>query len=810
MSGAPNFCIWPSTRLSRRFFGRQMSGRRPSSVTCLKLAALVLILGLLAPVRSPQTWAWAAAAPSVRRAVLVLVSALSLKDIDLTLTPNMWKLASTGAVGLMNVRTAKTLQDEHTYVTLGAGTRAQGPPEAGHAFNSDEIVEGAPAATTFARNTGAAAPPPGSVVHPYIARIARTNSDSSYRIVPGALGEALRRAGKKTAVFGNSDTPGHLGRHAAAVAMDSRGVVDLGDVGRDTAIRRDDFPGGTATNTELVAALVRDAVTAGKADLVVVESGDTARVERYLAAGLLTEAAYEEARRLALSSADALVGRLLEFIDFTDTMLLVFAPTPGAREVASGHGLAPVIAAGPGLSSGRPGLLTSPTTRRHGLVASTDVAASILSWLGVDAPPWVLGAPVRVVPHRAPLTRLLSMHDEIASTYLMRAPLLKTFVGLQIVVALASLTLIALAAARHSSLRHLGVSREALRRTSDGHPEDVAMRAHVAQVVRALLLGLGAVPLAMLVLPLARPAGTVSAGIYVATAVLVMCFAARATCGRSPASTPFAAVYLVTGLAVICDALLGSKLMQGSILGYDPIGGARFYGIGNEYMGVLVGSLITGSGLVLDSMGLRRARSAVRAAALAGIGAIFAVALLVLASPSLGANMGGTVTAVVGFGIAYVPYLDRRVTRRELAILAVLAVSLVAGIAVADALRAGGPVSHWGRTVLAVRVDGPAALIDVVRRKTAMNLKLIRYTVWTRALFAFLAAVALLWVRPVGLAKRLMKAHPGFASSLAASLVAAAAAVLANDSGVVAAALLMLYPSLVLLYLAGHEAAGDT
>ncbi len=805
----PNSCMWPSRRLSRRFFGRRMSGHRPSSVTCLKLAALVLVWGLLAPVRSPQTWAWAAAAPSVRRVVLVLVNALSLKDIDPALTPNMWKLASTGAVGLMNVRTARTLQDEHTYVTLGAGTRAQGPQEAGCAFNSDEIVEGVPAAVTFARNTGAAAPPPGSVVHPYIALIARTNSDSSYRIVPGTLGEALRRAGKKTAVFGNSDTPGHLGRHAAAVAMDLRGVVDLGDVGRDTAIRRDEFPGGTATNTELVAALVRDAVTAGKADLVVVESGDTARVERYLVAGLLTEAAYEQARRLALSSADALVGHLLEFVDFTDTMLIVLAPTPAAREVASGHSLAPVIAAGPGLSR-RPGLLTSPTTRRHGLVVSTDVAASVLSWLGVEAPPWVLGAPVRVVPHRAPLTRLLSMHDEIASTYLMRAPLLKTFVGLQIVVALASLTLIALAAARHSSLRHLGVSREALRRTSDGHPEGVAMRAQVAQVVWALLLGLGAVPLAMFVLPLARPAGTVSAGIYVATAVLVMCFAARATCGRSPAPTPFAAVYLVTGLAVICDALLGSKLMQGSILGYDPIGGARFYGIGNEYMGVLVGSLITGSGLVLDRMGLRRARSAVRAAALAGIAVIFAVALLVLASPSLGANMGGTVTAVVGFGIAYVLYLDRRVTRREAAILAVLAVSLVAGIAVADALRAGGPVSHWGRTVLAVRVDGPAALVDVVRRKAAMNLKLIRYTVWTRALFAFLAAVALLWVRPVGLAKRLMKAHPGFASSLAASLVAAAAAVLANDSGVVAAALLMLYPSLVLLYLAGHEAAGDT
>ncbi|MGE5594145.1 MAG: hypothetical protein ACM3X3_10765, partial [Betaproteobacteria bacterium] len=468
-----------------------MSGRRPSSVTTSRprLAALALALalalglslglGLLAsvplalvgPPRSPDTPARvaAAAAPSARRVVLVLVDALSLGDIDEAFTPNMWRLVSTGAIGLMNARTAKTLQDEHTYVTLGAGTRAQGPPETGHAFNSDEMVEGTSAAVAFARNTRAAAPPPGSVVHPYIALIARANSDSSYHIVPGALGEALRLAGKRTAVFGNSDTPGHLGRYAAAIAMDSRGVVGLCDVGHDTVMRRDDFPGGMVTNIELVAGLVRDAVTAGKADLVVVESGDTSRVERYLSAGLLTEAAYERARRLALSSADALIGRLLEFVNLADTALLVLAPTPAAKEIARGRSLAPVIAAGPVLSAKSGRLLTSPTTRREGLVVSTDVAASVLSWLGVVPPPWILGAPVRAVPHREPLTWLVSMHDEIASTYLMRTPLLKTFVGLQIVVAFASLALIAFLAARHVSLRHLGTLQGAFGRALDTH-----------------------------------------------------------------------------------------------------------------------------------------------------------------------------------------------------------------------------------------------------------------------------------------------------------------------------------------------------
>ncbi len=793
----------PGPSATRRFEApAQRAPGAPRALGPLRVLSLLFVVVAL-PLLAPFPGASASGVPGTRRVVIVLVDAMSLRDIDPALAPNMWRLASTAAVGLANARTAKTLEPEHTYVTLGAGTRAQGPPEAGHAFNWEEPVEGAAAAVTLARNTGAAPPPPGSVVHPYIAVIARANCDSSYRIVPGALGEALRRAGKRTAVFGNSDTPARLGRHAAAIAMDSGGVVDLGDVGRAMVIGRQDFPGGVATDNELVAAHVMDAVTMGKADLIVVESGDTARVERYLAAGLLTDAAYEKARRLALSSADALVGRLLRFIDLTDTVLLVLAPTPAAREVASGHSLAPVIAAGPGVSGG-PALLTSPTTRRHGLVASTDVAASILSWLGVEQPPWILGTPMRVEPEAAPLARLLSMHDEIASTYLMRAPLLKTFVGLQIVVALTSLALIALAAAGHSHLRHLGPSRGLSGTPGGGHPAAVAVR--VAHVVWALLLGLGAVPLAMLVLPLAYPTGLVAAARLTALAATT-CIAARAVFGPGP--MPFAAVYLVTGLAIICDALLGAKLMQGSVLGYDPIGGARFYGIGNEYMGALVGSLITGSGLLFDALVARGARPAARGAALAGTGAVFAAALLVLASPTLGANMGGTLTAAAGFVVAYTLFLGRRVTRREAAVVAVLALALIAGIAVADALRPGGPVSHWGRAALSVRADGLAALVDIARRKAAMSLKLIRYTVWTRALFAFLGAVALLWVRPVGLARRLMNAHPGFASSLAASLVAAAVAVLANDSGVVAAALLMLYPSLVLLYLAGRKSAGD-
>ncbi|MEW6229466.1 MAG: hypothetical protein AB1700_15475, partial [Bacillota bacterium] len=397
------------------------------------------------------------------------------------------------------------------------------------------------------------------------------------------------------------------------------------------------------------------------------------------------------------------------------------------------------------------------------------------------------GTPMRVTPEPAPLARLISLHDRIASISFVRPPMLKAFVALQIVVAIASLL-------------SIGVIAMGQAPRKPRFPQ----KSRFPRLVRVLLAFLGAVPLAWLVVPLVAPPSLASTAIWTTVLALLICGAARVVF-RVP-SRAFAAIYLATGLAIMADALFGAELMKDSVLGYDLVGGARFFGIGNEYMGALVGSLIAGSGLALDGPGATGAR---RKAALGGIALVFVLATLVLASPSMGANMGGTLAAAAGFGTAYLLFSGRRVTRRETCLLAVLALLLVLGVATADSLRPGGPVSHWGRTILLARSGGADTLVDAVQRKMAMNLKLIRYTAWTRALFAFLGAVAFLWVRPVGLTKRVMKAHPGFASGLAASLVAVLVAMLANDSGVVAAAMVTLYPSLVLLYLAGEEASRD-
>ena len=51
---------------------------------------------------------------------------------------------------------------------------------------------------------------------------------------------------------------------------------------------------------------------------------------------------------------------------------------------------------------------------------------------------------------------------------------------------------------------------------------------------------------------------------------------------------------LATTVVILVDLYTGTRLQEGSLLSYDPLGGARFYGVGNEYMGVLISAAICG------------------------------------------------------------------------------------------------------------------------------------------------------------------------------------------------------------------------
>ena len=59
----------------------------------------------------------------------------------------------------------------------------------------------------------------------------------------------------------------------------------------------------------------------------------------------------------------------------------------------------------------------------------------------------------------------------------------------------------------------------------------------------------------------------------------------------------FMIIETITALVIIVDLLTGANLAKFSPLSYQVITGARYYGIGNEYMGVLIGSAIISSSI---------------------------------------------------------------------------------------------------------------------------------------------------------------------------------------------------------------------
>ena len=107
------------------------------------------------------------------------------------------------------------------------------------------------------------------------------------------------------------------------------------------------------------------------------------------------------------------------------------------------------------------------------------------------------------------------------------------------------------------------------------------MAGRPGKVARYGLRVVSAWPLALLLAPLADPH---SVGVYVAV------FAALTGLLALLPSPPL--ICALTALVIVGDGLTGTTLISNSALSEYALSGIRFYGIGNEYMGVLIGGAL--------------------------------------------------------------------------------------------------------------------------------------------------------------------------------------------------------------------------
>ena len=724
------------------------------------LAALACVIVI---VSVPGT-AHAAATTGARKVLVVTYPSTTWERVRASeaQSPNLMRLLRRSAVGSTSIRTIGPVTTPgEAYASIGAGNRA-GVDElvAGLALPPQATVEGDDARQVFERRCGCGARG-ATVLQVGMARVAKVNDRYLYGAEPGALGEALRSAGRKTAVVANADQElgtGLLVHREAALAMaDREGRVALGSVGPQLVQKDPRAPFGVQIDPAAAAQAV--GVAWRDADVLLLEMSDLAREDAY--SNITTDAASTSERARAMGRADRLLGHVLADVDLSRDLVLVIGPT-GPHNAAE-LGIAAI--AGKGIS---PGLARSATTRRRGFVTLPDIAPTILHAFGVKVPDSMNGTPITSAGGGAPSERTLASleYDNVVAQFRDRAtgPASSTFVIFQVL----TYGLAALALTRWRRLRPW-----------------VAFFALITLAQPSLAFLSRLVPYQDVTVPgyvvLFFVAGAALAGLA--------SWAGRRIGQRLGTAAPLVPPLLLIGFTLVVllvDVVLGGPLQLNTVFGYSPTVAGRFAGWGNLVFAVVSsGAIVLATGLW--SIGVLRTGR--RWTALAA--AILAVVVVADGLPSLGSDVGGVLALAPAAAIVILLLAERRVDIKRLLAIGVGTLAVLTAFAAYDLSRPADARTHLGRLASKVVSHDSGGLATVVARKVNANVSILTSSIWTWIIPFAIAFLGFLVWRRTGLLRALEERIPGLRPCLIGALVAGFLGFALNDSGVAVPAMML-------------------
>jgi hypothetical protein len=226
-------------------------------------------------------------------------------------------------------------------------------------------------------------------------------------------------------------------------------------------------------------------------------------------------------------------------------------------------------------------------------------------------------------------------------------------------------------------------------------------------------------------------------------------------------------------VAFTADALLHTQLLIRSLLGPNPIYGARFYGIGNELKSGLAVMVFAGVAALLYPA--VRGRRAAATMALAGI-----ALAIVEGSARIGAGVGGVILVSAGTAAAVIVLLPAAPTARRRALIVLFAPLLgLVALAGIDLVTAHGS-GHFTGSILHARSAGD--LRDVIERRYSAAYEELKH-----GLMPLATALALLGAA-LGIRRRErllapVASDPAWLAACAGGLTAGVVGALAEDSG---------------------------
>ena len=652
------------------------------------------------------------------------------------------ELSKRGYVGLMNTRGDQGNNDERSYASIGAGCRANVANNKDISFENLTDENG----KIYKAATGKT---PKEINNIFINKSINNNMEKgTYGSTLGLLGQTLADNNKKVALLGNSDIVenGSLVkiRNAGLICMDTLGRVDSGNVD-DINVKDYTMPYGIRTDYTKLAKETKSYYE--NSDALFVELGDTYRLDEYK--NNLNEATFNKMRNKIYKNINTYLEEVFNMVNDNDVVYIV-SEFPSILDYNNKRRLSPAIK----FTDDKKGLLRSATTRRDGIIGNIDIGVDILNEFKLSNE-LMIGRTLETVQKEDNITYLSSEFKKIVAINNIRATVVNTFVGIvstSWVIAMLALLV------------------------KDKLPHKEKIFIVLKELIKLALI----MPLTFLLAPIFnfKTQLGLTFGVIITTAILYL--SGRLLFKNNDLKQMGYYATLTIGLIVL-DTVIGTYFMKNSIMSYDAIVGARYYGVGNEYEGVTIASAVFALSVLLNYKKIPKWLTAV----------IAVIILITSAFPSMGANVGGAISECIAYLLFIMLIFDIKLDFKKIIMLGVAAVLLVLVFAGLDLML--GTESHLGVFAQQILQEGPQAIINTFGRKIAMNVKLAKSSVWVNILLVGIAVIGIFIFRPSKHMKHISSKYPMIFKGFIASMVGCLITLLVNDSGIVAAATASIY-----------------
>ncbi len=475
-------------------------------------------------------------------------------------------------------------------------------------------------------------------------------------------------------------------------------------------------------------------------------------------------------RKPAIRRVDDLLGRVTGEAGDND-MLIVLMPFSKAsmsygfseKNIAAGEPLSSVIIQKGKLS----GVLSSATTRRTGVINASDIMPTILNHLKVKTKIKFTGRPALAQPfsgNRIEFLKNLSNRAIRHDAFMFPVLIFMSVFGLTSI----AMTLIAIAMGRIGKGNYF---------------------------LRSFLVAVFLFPGALNMLALFDIKILWLNLVFI---IVILLFSIPLVMFAQNKLWPMIVALALTTVPIIADVFLGQNIVSNSMIGNSLLAGGRYYGLGNQYLGLLFIFTV----LLFIFLGLAKPGMAKKAGYKIMVGLVFMLLVVGVGSASFGANFGGLITLAVALPLVYFKLMSKtRLSWKHILFFGTLAVVIIFSFTLYDVLQKPLDQSHTGRSIYLVKSGAIYVAVNIIKVKIAHNLEEVYVVLIKWGALPFLLVIGALSYASRRKMLLMADAFPLFKRCLPGILLAALTAYLYNDTGFEPLAIITLYTLAAFLYL---------